>query len=289
MPRKTSLSEFQASLSQAVMRPLGPGDFMRGENRATADEFIKPNDRLTSSDRLQIYNQQYWWRLLGSFADDFRGLRAVLGERKFNKLAVSYLTDCGSMSWNLRDLGQHLESYLGDHPELIAPHEQLAIDMVRVEWARVIAFDGEPEPLLDAQKFASRKPAKMTLGVQPYISLLELNFPVDHMLKRLKRAESDTASNAVSHGLRARKVRLTAKPLAQPIHLAVHRLDLLVYYKRLDPEAYALLCALRDGMALEPACGLAFSHSEDSPEMITGKVQTWFAAWMSFGWLCEAR
>jgi hypothetical protein len=129
----------------------------------------------------------------------------------------------------------------------------------------------------------------MTLGLQPYITLLELNFPVDHLLKRLKRPESDSASNAISGGLRIRKARLNSQPLSRPIHLVIHRLDLLVYYKRLDAEAYALLSALRDGVALESACEQAFSTSTDSPEIISEKVRTWFAAWMSFGWLCEAK
>ena len=45
-----------------------------------AELFIKPNDRLSSFERLQIYNQQYWWRLIESFSEDFRGLCAVIGE-----------------------------------------------------------------------------------------------------------------------------------------------------------------------------------------------------------------
>ena len=32
--------------------------------RAAASEFIKPNDRLSSFERLEIYNRQYWFRLL---------------------------------------------------------------------------------------------------------------------------------------------------------------------------------------------------------------------------------
>ncbi|MEO5713222.1 MAG: DNA-binding domain-containing protein [Luteolibacter sp.] len=287
MSKKPSLSDLQSAISQAVMRPLGPGDLMRKENHATANEFIKPNDRLSASDRLQIYNQQYWWRLLGAFSEDFRGLRAVIGERKFNRLAVSYLRDCGSRSWNLRDLGGQLESYIGEHPETIAPFGPLATEMVKIEWARIIAFDGEPETLLDAQKFARRKPEKMTVGIQSYITLLELEYPVDHLLKRLKRSENASASNAVSGGPTTRRVRLSAKPLREPVYLAVHRLDLLVYYKRLEPEAYSLLYSLREGLALDAACGQAFSNSFQSAETITGKVQTWFTAWMSFGWLCE--
>ena len=274
-------------MAAAVMRPLGAGDSMRKENRGAANEWIKPNDRLTSSDRLEIYNQQYWWRLLGSFADDFPGLRAVLGERKFDKLAVSYLTDHGSMSWSLRDLGGGLEAHLIAHPELIAPHHQLALEMTRVEWARIVAFDGEQKPLLDAEKFVRRKPEKMTLGVQPYVALLELSYPIDHLLRRLKRSENAPASNAMSGGVKERKFRLAAKPLPGPIYLAIHRLELSVYYKRLDRETFLLLSALRDGHALEPACELAFAESVDAPEIISEKVRTWFAAWMGFGWLCE--
>ncbi len=99
------------------MRPLTRDDGMQREwtdGSATSEvaaQFIKPNDRLDSFDRLQIYNQQYWWRLLGNFAEDFRGLRAVLGERRFDKLAVAYLDDCGSQSWTLRNLGSRLEEF----------------------------------------------------------------------------------------------------------------------------------------------------------------------------------
>ena len=48
---------------------------------AYAASYIKPNDRLTSFERLEIYNRQYWFRVLGSMVEDFPGLRAVLGER----------------------------------------------------------------------------------------------------------------------------------------------------------------------------------------------------------------
>jgi Putative DNA-binding domain len=54
-------------------------------------EFVKPNDRLTSFERLEIYNRQYWFRVLDSFYEDYPGLRAVLGERTFIKMAEAYL------------------------------------------------------------------------------------------------------------------------------------------------------------------------------------------------------
>src|SRR5882757_3030574 len=112
-----SLAHIQRLMLAAVRRPLTEEEDMQDtwtDGRDTgeiAQTFIKPNDRLTSFDRLEIYNQQYWWRLLSSFGEDFRGLRAVLGERKFDRLAIAYLESRGSTSWNLRNVGQHLLAF----------------------------------------------------------------------------------------------------------------------------------------------------------------------------------
>jgi hypothetical protein len=260
------------------------------DGRPTADvvaTFIKPNDRLSSFERLEIYNQQYWWRLLGIFQEDFRGLRSVVGVRKFDKLAVEYLQAHGSTTWSLRDLGQYLVGFLEAHPELTAPNSPLALDMARVEWAKVIAFDGLALPVLDPQRIARTAPDQLKLRLQPYITLLELRYPIDHMLKRLreKASASARASNAMSGARHGALRTLKSKPSRTPIHLAVHRRDFSVYYKRLDPEAYRLLVALRDGSTLADACELAFAESKLPDADAAEKVQIWFQVWMELGWL----
>src|SRR5262249_35918885 len=152
-------------------RPLTPNDGMQRAGADVAERLVKPNDRLTAFERLQIYNQQYWWRILGAFAEDFRGLRAVLGERKFDKLAIAYLETCGSQSWTLRNLGSRLVSFLENHPELTRPRSELALDVTRVEWARVLAFDDPEKPVLTAKQIAKTPPERLHLALQPYISL----------------------------------------------------------------------------------------------------------------------
>src|ERR1700740_3659030 len=100
--RPSRLADLQALMAHAVMRPLTKDDGMQrewsdgGATAAVAGQFIKPNDRLDSFQRLEIYNQQYWWRLLGNFAEDFRGLRAGRRRAQVGKLAVADLEHCGS-------------------------------------------------------------------------------------------------------------------------------------------------------------------------------------------------
>jgi hypothetical protein len=109
----------------AVMSPLN------ASIGGGAGELVKPNDRLTSTERLDIYHRQYWYRILDSFNEDFPGLCSILGERAFARLSRAYLTDCPSQSFTLRNLGSRLEAWLTEHPEFAGRHLAPALDMIR--------------------------------------------------------------------------------------------------------------------------------------------------------------
>ena len=283
----SGLEALQRAITGALMKPLNADESMAVASRAVAEKFIKPNDRLTAFERLQIYNQQYWWRLLGAFAEDFRGVRAVLGERKFDKLATAYLEQHGSTSWTLRNLGSKLVAFLEENPKLTHPRTALAVDVARVEWARVLAFDEPSRKVVAPEKLARIAPDRLRLALQPYIVLLELAHPVDDLMRRLKRAEFSAVSNAVSSAVKRRSRPLAVRRSPTPIYLAVHRLNESVYFKRHDREAHALLLALRDGATLDAACETAFADSEESPEKCAAKIREWFSRWAEFGWFCE--
>ena len=57
-------------MAAALFRPLTPQWGMQkhwtdgSRMHDVAAEFIKPNDRLSSFERLEIYNRQYWFRVL---------------------------------------------------------------------------------------------------------------------------------------------------------------------------------------------------------------------------------
>ena len=86
-----------------------------------AAEFIKPNDRLTSFERLELYNQMYWFRLFDAIRDDCPGLLATLGEEAFGRLAQAYLAKCPSQLVHaaqpvLPPGGLHPQSTRGSRP-----------------------------------------------------------------------------------------------------------------------------------------------------------------------------
>src|SRR5580698_8028086 len=103
-----NLLELQRRMAGAIMAPLGPADRLARSAGAEAASIIKPNDRLTSGERLEIYAKSYWYRILDSLYDDFPGLRAILGVRAFDKMSRAYLAEMPSESFTLRDLGSRL-------------------------------------------------------------------------------------------------------------------------------------------------------------------------------------
>jgi len=287
-----TLLELQRRMAGAIMAPLGPGDAIALRTadgravRAEADEIIKPNSRLTSVDRIEIYARSYWYRILDSLYEDFPGLRAIIGLRAFDRLARAYLAETPSQSFTLRNLGSRLEAWLKHHPEHGVRNLTLALDMVRLEWAHIVAFDGPAEKVLGPEDLLDLNPG-MTFCLQPYITLLDLQYPVDDL--RLKVNELPEGHGGASNAVLRRKERgvvrrLSLKP--QPVFVAVHRYDDYVYYRRLEAPEFHLLQALASGKPVGEAIEAVFSDNALPVEELRPKIEAWFAAWSELGWFC---
>jgi hypothetical protein len=293
-----NLEQLQRAVFDVVRQPLTEDERMREQTldgrstKAIADEIIRPNDRLTSVERLEIYNRVYWFRILSSLADDFPGLRAVVGQEKFDKIILAYLTELPSVSFTLRDLGSRLEGWLQQHPKFIAGQEQIALEMVRLEWADIEAFDAAELPKLTQEELQSLGEDPV-FHLQPNLFLLDLGYPVDEFLltvRETEEPETDIASNVVimEHTDSEPEKHYTL-PKAQKIYLAVHRQENIVYFKRLKPEAFALLRALQQGKTLSQAIESSVDWSGKKLERVMEQLHDWFANWSGLGWFCRAQ
>ena len=286
------LADLQREMAAAVMNPLTPGEDMRPtapDGRPMADvaaSFIAPNSRLTAFERLEIYNRQYWLRILGALAEDFPAVRAVVGAKRFEELSIAYLTVHPSRSFTLRNLGSKLVEWLLANPQWTGRRHALAIDLARIEWAFVEAFDnGERTPLTLDQIVTLD--ADSRLALQPHVQLMALSYPADDIALALHNKEKRQASEA---GLTAEDapdepVRLP-RLRRKPTWVAAHRVDLNVYYRRMEREEFQTLSAIRAGQPLGPALETGFSASNIPEARRPQSVQTWFATWAELGWIC---
>src|ERR1700722_6511159 len=288
-----TLVTLQRAIARAVMQPLTSSERMRrsapdgGAMNAYASRFIKPNDRLTSFERLEIYNRQYWFRLLSSMNEDFPGLCAVLGGRRFEAMSKAYLVDCPSRSFTLRNLGARLEAWLRKNPKWAGPKQALAIDIARLEWADIEAFDGKAEPTLRTEDLtAAAAGPKLRLKLQPYVRLLDLKYPADDLLLDVRKEDEDTdfASNAFQERHKRKRVQAVAKLKPANIFLAVHRIDDSVYFRRIAREEFVILSSLRAGKTLGQAIAAAFKKTKLPVHDRATALQEWFQNWSTLGW-----
>jgi len=283
-----ALRRLQRLMASMLMRPLREDDTLESrwiDGRPTAsvaEEFIKPNDRLSSLDRLELYSQLYWYRVIEALRADCPGLVAVIGDVKFHRLARAYLSKHPSRSFTLRNLGSSLVDFISRNPRLIAPRKALALEVARFEWAQTIAFDGPALAVIDPAVLGSTPPSRLRLGLQPYITLLALRHPVDSFMISVRRREvmRSEASNVVTDSKPRKTVRRPALPRPKPTWVVVHRHKNQLYYKRLTPAAFRILEALRDGKTLARAL------EAGGPDVTPAKVRSWFTSWMALGWFC---
>jgi hypothetical protein len=290
-----NLLTLQRRMWKALQQPLTADEMMRprmkdGKSmRKAAESIIKPNDRLSSFERLEIYNRQYWFRILGSFYEDFPGLRAVLGEKRFEKLAQAYLIEHPSRSFTMRNLCSQLETWLRKNSKYSRPDTKLALDMVRLEWAEIEAFDNAEEPAITKADIENLQPNSI-FRLQPYIRLLELDYPVDDILLEIRKTndfDDSGASNAMTEKkkhAKAKKIRST-KP--EKVYLVVHRSNFSIYFKRVDRQSFLALHALQKGLSLSTTINISFTKGKIKQQDPAQLVQKWFQDWASRGWFCR--
>jgi hypothetical protein len=287
-----SLAELQREMAKAVMQPLTATEDMHAvsadgrDMNAVAASFIAPNSKLNAFERLEIYNRQYWYRLLGALAEDFPALRAVVGARAFEALSIAYLTAHPSRSFTLRNLGANLAQWLLANPEATGRRHRLAVDITRIEWAFIEAFDNAERTQLTVEEIATLD-AGSRLALQPHLILIALNYPADDLVLGLhKRDKRQTSEAGVSHEETDDAPVKLPKLRPRPTWVAAHRVDNSVYYLRLKREEFLTLAAIRQGLALADALESGFIGSRIPEPQRAGLVQQWFGSWAELGWIC---
>ena len=194
---------------------------------------IAPSPTLNSEERMGIYKQQYWWRLLTILQEHFPSLVRLFGYEELNhKILEPYLTNNPVQDWFLSCLGWDLPSWLeGNYREKDAP---LVLNLARLDAAYVsLAFlDKIPSQALQEDK---------TLYLQPFVLLFE--FDVDLFAFRTKLLEQEP-SYWDSHDFPELKKGKRKK------HFILFRQQEVNSYEKITPTFFALLCRFKGGAKL---------------------------------------
>jgi len=250
--------------------------------RGELEAVIGRSRNLTAAERMGIYANAYYARLLECLAAYFPMLQKTLGEEIFEGFAFEYLQQYPSKSYTLDRLGENFARFLEEtRPEPEAGEEPGAIgwpdfliDLAVLEHNVNRIFDGpgvEGRPLLTAEAlrtFPAERFAEARLVPVPCLRLLAFRFPVNAYYTAIRRAgEGDEAP----------------VPDPEPEHLALTRRDFVVRRYPLTPAQHALLEKILAGAPVGEAIAAAAETSGLEDDALAAELQSWFRLWVAEG------
>jgi len=230
------------------------------------ERLVTPGPRLTALERVAIYHEGYFARLVECLLDDYPAVAHLLGADAFERLAREYITATPSRSPSLNAYGRAMPDFLRARSE---PWSAFAAELAELEWALVESIHSEaPSPLAPAALSAVRADdwPHVRFAPSPALRLLAFRYPVNPFYQAFRSGAEPVL------------------PPPEPSHVAVHREGMTLFRHDLTPLAARLLTTLTRGTPLGAA--LATLERDSSPSelaLVQSHLSDWFGTWLSAG------
>ncbi len=230
-------------------------------------EVIEEVAPLSTHDRLDVYANAYFYRLLESLAADYVTVHRVLGEEKFHDLVAHYLMRYPSNSPNIGDLGEAFPGFIKGYP--LSEQYPFLHELAALERAVMECLFTHHLPALDVRSFQTKSEEEWATArfvLDPAIRLMSVQWPVDTLW--ISREQT-------------KPLELLGAPDPAPRHLLLYRDDNWVEVSVMEVHPWTALHMLRSGLPLGAVCEALSKqwsqHSEPLP------VMEWFSSWVATG------
>lgn len=239
------------------------------------ESVVTRSRKLSASERLAVYGNAYYARLLDCLGEVFPVLLRTLGEDTFQGFAFSFLESYPSKSYTLNELGRRFPGFLREtrpEDEDALEWADFLIDLAELEWAIYEVFDGpglESEEGMVLPNFSAIPQDEwlsLHFHVAPCLRLLEFSWPVNAHY---------TTVRASDEGLDL------AFPARTTSWLALSRRNYIVRRYPLDEAQCGLLHQFSQGKSLGEALEFLLEHDKISPETLERELPRWFHEWAS--------
>ncbi len=266
------LSDFQSLFQSSLLAGPGAGD-------ATLIAQLRESRRGAGRDELlHVYQSGYRVRLESFLHEDYPGLRALLGEDRFEALIGAYVTAHPPKDRNARWYTTGLPDFIREHPHW--REENAAFSMALFERAVVDAFDAQDADPLAIQALAEFSPEdspRLVFAFHPSLIVLRLTSGVFAAYQAMNADnESDSGAEGAEDGT-AGEGDFEA--------VAVWRCNEESVYRGLEPDEFLALNEARSGRAFGDICQMAaFQHAGAiEPERLAQFLASWFEDGMITG------
>lgn len=138
-----------------VTRALASREAARLVRPRRTRDVVLPSSRLSSVERVGVYQAMYLPRMMEALESDYPGLAHFLGHAAWQRLVRSYVTAHPSRSYTLNELGRRLPEFVR---QARVPRPAFCHDLARLEWAVSAVFDAPETRTLTETDFAAVAP-----------------------------------------------------------------------------------------------------------------------------------
>jgi hypothetical protein len=276
------LRDLQSLLYRLITAPDGVEAGLRLEpaiGQKGLASIISGDSHLMARERLEIYANAYFYRLLNACKQDFPYTYSVLGAINFHNLVTGYLVDSPPSAPSLYYAGRYLADYLA--ADRLVEQFPFAADLARLERTSIEVFHGPDAEILDQDSLRQLAPEawpSFILRLHPAAQILDVGWQVDKLVAAIEQG------------------RRWETPERRPLSLLVWRRGWTVHHREVQRGERVALMAASDGVDFASICQIFFetaipeidgADGADSPDL-PAAIHAMLARWLNEGVLARA-
>ena len=208
-PTNPGLKALQALLYRLITAPEGVAAGLAAERASgpeVLDHLIESDDRLSATERLEIYANAYFYRILDCLKEDFPATLATLGADDFHNLITAYLIEYPPTEPSISYAGRHLAEFLR-HRSMRATVERwpFIAELARLERTLIEIFHAAEAEPLDAGTIRSVAPddwPALAMRTHPALAIVDCQWRVDELMREVQAARAKAIGRSARQRMR---------------------------------------------------------------------------------------
>jgi hypothetical protein len=259
-----NLRELQTLLYQCITAADGTNERIGDERGSVLEALVDGDERLSAVERVDIYADAYFYRLLDCLAEDFPATLAVVGADNFAAIVKEYLLEYPPTEPSIRYAGLYLADFLNVHP--FAERWPFIAELARLERAVLDVFHAADAPALGVEALRavpSEEWPALRLRAHPAVAIVHSEWRIANVLHTVEQGEG------------------WSDPEHEEASVLVWRQNVLVHYRSLEPVERDALAAVSEGARFATICETVVDATEEPHHLaLIGRL---LARWLADG------
>jgi hypothetical protein len=284
-----NLKQLQTQLYRLITAPEGVAAGLADErareenmlgdlqNLETLEDLIESDDRLSATERLEIYANAYFYRILDCLKEDFPATLAVLGADNFHNLVTGYLIEYPPTEPSISYAGRHLAEFLRHHP--MRERWPFIGDLAELERTLIEVFHAAGAEPLNAETMRAVAPEDwpaLAMRTHPALAIVDCEWRVDELLREVAAVTGESD-------------HIRGEPAHEAVGVLVWRRNSRVHYRALERTERAALELASAGASFAAICeAIAAVCGEHDPIAPVELINRLLARWIDEGLLVLA-